>query len=208
MKTILQGTAFSALLALAACFEMPPEEQTAPQAELNQQDITPDTTAPQPATAPEGPQVVQAQIDWSAARDDFAKRDTSGDVVGIASGSNGAAVPVLLPEMAVSTASVDSGALEFRPTADGYFAVLAGEDYDMIINGTDRLLAAEGASTSGAEDLRYEETLTGAQVAFRRYGASYLVQFACKGAAAVTGGCIAQDDALAAVEDLLIAGTR
>ena len=61
----------------------------------------------------------------------------------------------------------------------------------MIINGTDRLTAAPGRGDVATDtELRFEDTMTGSQVAFSRYGASYLVEFACKGTAAITAdGC-------------------
>lgn len=154
--------------------------------------------------------VTRAEIDWDAARSDFAARPvTDGNAFTIAS-ENAPPVPVLLPSAPVSVASDGDDGVQFRPLNDGYYAVYPGDAYDMIINGTDRLAAAPGRSgTASDTDLRFEETITGAQVAFSRYGASYLVEFACKSDEAVTGdGCINEADAKAAVTDLLLAGTR
>jgi len=94
--------------------------------------------------------------------------------------------------------------------ADGYFAVQKGETYDLIINGTDRLIARTDANASASDTpLRFEETLTGAQVSFSRYGASYLVEFMCKDpGTAAKGSCVSEEDALTEVEKLLISGTR
>ena len=107
-------------------------------------------------------------------------------------------------------ASTGESNLDFRPMADGYFAVRKGDIYDMIINGTDRLVVRpDGNGTAGDTPLTFEETMTGSQVSFSRYGASYLVEFMCKDpATAVKGSCVSEEEALAEVEKLLIAGTR
>lgn len=196
-----------AAMSLAACYEMPasdtpenvPDSQVAP---------APTLMPPTQPPVSRDKLTVQAEIDWDAARTDFAAGGPSETgIVSVASNSGTPAVPILLPDMQVGVASGNDGDMQFRPTADGYFAVIPGDVYDMIINGTDRLVPA-GDNAVVDTELRYEETMTGAQVAFARYGASYLVQFACKGDAAVMGGCIGEDDALAAVQTLLIAGTR
>lgn len=151
-----------------------------------------------------------ATIDWNAARADFAARDSDDGVMAqVASGSS-IPVPVLLPEEPVGIASTGDDALQFRPLADGYFAVKKGEIYDMVINGTDKLIARpDGEGTATDTELAFEETMTGAQVSFSRYGASYLVEFMCNDpATAVKGTCISEADAVAEVETLLIAGTQ
>lgn len=206
-------------LALAACDQIPsitPAESDTPPAI--------ETSEPVEAEGTEAPEVVElvlpernvaetktATIDWPSARRDFAARDTDDDVMAqVASGSS-IAVPVLLPDTPVGVASAggDDG-LQFRPLADGYFAVLKGDVYDMIVNGTDKLIARPD-STGPAPDsaLVFEETMTGGQVSFSRYGASYLVEFMCHDpATAMKGSCIDEEDALAEVEALLISGTQ
>lgn len=153
----------------------------------------------------------QVSIDWEAARRDFAERPLADDdnMFSVASAS-AAPVPILLPSNPVATASSDGGGVAFRPMEDGYFAVYPGETYDTIITGTDRIVIAPGNHGSDvAPEMRFETTMTGAQVAFSRYGASYSVEFACKDAAAALGdGCISEAEAFATVEDLLIAGTQ
>lgn len=152
-----------------------------------------------------------ATIDWNAARADFAARDTDdGGMAQVASGGS-PAVPILLPDEPIGIASAGGeDALQFRPLADGYFAVKKGEIYDMIINGTDRLVAQPGSTGAVIDsDLVFEETMTGAQVSFSRYGASYLVEFMCNDPATATkGSCVSEADAVAEVEKLLISGTR
>lgn len=155
--------------------------------------------------------IKRAVIDWEKARADYATRDTGPDdnLFEVASADD-LPVPILLPSTPVTAASTDDNSMSFRPLEDGYYAVYRGEVYDMIINGTDRLVAAPGRVSSQTDtDLRFEETMTGAQIAFSRYGASYLVEFACKSAAAAMGdGCVSEEEARTAVQDLLLAGTQ
>lgn len=152
-----------------------------------------------------------ATIDWNAARMDFAQRDSGDEVMAQVASGGAPVVPILLPEQSFGIASTGAEEpLQFRPLADGYFAVQSGEIYDMIINGTDRLVVRpEGSGAAVDTALVFEETMTGAQVSFSRYGASYLVEFMCKDpATAVKGSCISEADAVAEVEKLLISGTR
>lgn len=209
-------------IALTACGPLAPysEDEETPAAnvttpttsQIEATSETPEVTPkpePEPEPQPE-PELRRAEIDWNAARADFAavQAENPEAMVGIASTSDAPPVPVILPQLA-GIASGDDG-LQFRPLGDGYFANVRGETYDMLINGTDRL----GPTPPGADKLdedafRFEETMTGAQVSFKRYGASYLVEFACKDpAAAITGSCISEEEALAAVKDMLIAGTQ
>ncbi len=152
-----------------------------------------------------------ATIDWNAARADFAARETEDDVMAQVASGGALAVPVLLPDEPVGVASAGGeDALQFRPMADGYFAVKKGDIYDMIINGTDRLVARPGGQGTAIDtELVFEETMTGSQVSFSRYGASYLVEFMCNDpATAIKGSCVTEAEAVAEVEKLLIAGTR
>ena len=176
-----------------------------------------DTAQPIETAEPEVPapsnvaQRKTATIDWTAARADFAARETEDDGMAQVASGGAPVVPLQLPEEPVGVASVGGpDALQFRPLADGYFAVQRGDVYDLVINGTDRLIARPGGQgTAGDSPLVFEETMTGAQVSFSRYGASYLVEFMCKDREAVIdGSCIIEAEALAEVEKLLIAGTR
>lgn len=213
MKTRFLTSTLAGLVLLTSCgpIRFPGENNDPAPAAVAADDIeTPvEPETPEPAR---GVELKQSEIDWNSARRDFASQPLSTDenTVSVAAASS-TPVPVLLPQTPVVAASSDGApAMDFRPTADGYYAVLRGEDYDMIITGTDRLTAAPGRGQTATDtELRFEETMTGAQVAFSRYGASYLVDFACKTNAAVTGdGCVTETNAKAAVEDLLIAGTQ
>lgn len=192
--------ALSGLL-LAACDQLisndesPVEAETPPanvvEVEVEAEPVQADLDV-EPAAPASTLERKRATIDWNQARADYAARDTEDDgMAQVASGSS-IAVPVLLPDTPVSVASTGDGGLQFRPLADGYFAVKEGEIYDMIINGTDRLIARpEDTGASSDTELRFEETITGAQVSFSRYGASYLVEFMCNDpATAAKGSCV------------------
>ena len=204
-------------LMIAAC--EPQTEVTSLEAE------TPPPAPPQVEQVAEAPQAAEtvevqssgssaeiktATIDWTRARQDFASRDSDETGMVQVASVGSPAVPVLLPDEPVTIASTGESSLDFRPTADGYFAVKKGDIYDMIINGTDRLVARSGGQGVASDSqMKFDETMTGAQVSFSRYGASYLVEFMCKDpATAAKGSCVTEDEAVAEVEKLLIAGTR
>lgn len=198
-------------LVLAACDQVKTpslEADTPPptsEAEADPEMVTPEATSTRPVAERK-----TAQIDWTQARQDFAARETTDTgMFEVASGSS-PAVPILLPEQPIGIESTGENALQFRPLADGYFAVQKGENYDMVINGTDKLVARPGgAGIASDTQLKFEETITGAQVSFSRYGASYLVEFMCKDpATAAIGSCVSEAEAVAEVEKLLLAGTR
>lgn len=210
MKTnmILASLAVIGLLSACGQIRLPGQEDgtsKAPAELIDDIDLPPVQAEPQTAPAPT---YKKADIDWQAARVDLAARDTNDDGVVTVAGSSNPPVPILLPDTPIGVASGES-ALQFRPTADGYFAVQKGETYDLIITGTDQLVAAPEGNAASDTELRFEETMTGAQVSFSRYGASYLAQFMCKDpATAQLGSCIPEDEAKTVVQDLLIAGTR
>ncbi len=161
---------------------------------------------------PERPGVVtlSSAIDWEAARRDFANRTDpeAPFAVQIASGSDAPAVPVFMPPLSVSAQSGDE-AIIFQMTPDGYFVTLPGETFDVIVNGTNFVAGPEGIPRSDEiAGFRYEPTLTGALVAFSRYGADYLVEFECKTLPGGQAGCISEEEALAYARDLELAGTR
>ncbi|MEL7032676.1 MAG: hypothetical protein AAGL97_14850 [Pseudomonadota bacterium] len=205
-------------LTLAACDQLTePQSLEAESPPVIVEDV--DTAQPietaEPQPDPPAPSNIAerktATIDWNAARADFAARDTVDDGMAQVASGGAPVVPILLPEEPIGIASAGGeDALQFRPLADGYFAVQKGDIYDLIINGTDRLVARpEGSGTAVDTALVFEETMTGAQVSFSRYGASYLVEFMCKDpATAIKGSCVTQAEAIAEVEKLLIAGTR
>lgn len=213
MRVILLSTLCG--LALAGCDQIndmtTPEADTPVEAEIPPERQTELET--EPAAAPQTRTIAErktADIDWPQARMDFAAREPSETGMFEVASAGSPVVPILLPEQNFGVASTGEDALQFRPLADGYFAVQKGEIYDLIINGTDKLVARpEGVGAATDTELDFEETMTGAQVSFSRYGASYLVEFMCKDpATAAKGSCISEADAVAEVEKLLLAGTR
>ena len=207
MKQSAYIVALGAVLTLSACFpraEDAPDELP-PVTELTEQvEEVAEPEEAEPVVAPAAA-AKKAEIDWNAARADFASQDS--DTV-TTQGSGNVAVPILLPEIPVTIQSDGPPPLRFTEVPDGYFAVVTGETYDVIINGTDRLVAApDYLPEIDTSDMRFEDTMTGSQIAFNRYGASYLVEFACKGPPSARS-CIEEDDAKQVVEDLLLAGTQ
>jgi len=215
MRALILPTVCGVLLAACEPFvQFPSAEQDTPPAaaELTEQEAETSPT-PEPAQVTSigsTAETKSATIDWNQARQDFASRDSDDNGMVQVASVGSPVVPVLLPDEPVTIASTGESSLDFRPTADGYFAVRKGEIYDMIINGTDRLVVRAGSQGAATDSpLRFEETITGAQVSFSRYGASYLVEFMCKDpATAVKGSCVNEEEAVAEVEKLLIAGTR
>ena len=202
-----------AALALTACDQFTEVESVEPEAPppVEMTEASPPAAEEPALPVRNAAETKTATIDWASAREDYAARDTDDDVLAQVASGGSIPVPILLPDAPVGVAAAGSDdGLQFRPLADGYFAVMKGEVYDMVINGTDKLVAlpeGEGAVTDS--ELAFEETMTGAQVSFSRYGASYLVEFMCHDpATAMKGSCISEDDALAEVEALLISGTQ
>ncbi|MEM9842996.1 MAG: hypothetical protein AAF767_10105 [Pseudomonadota bacterium] len=209
MRFLILSTLCATLVSACA----PETEAPALEAETPPAPIEEVVAVQAPAPEPQPTNVAErstATIDWNAARSDFANRDTGDNALAEVASGGSPVVPILLPDEPFGVASVGEDALQFRPTADGYFAVKKGEVYDLVINGTDQVLARpQGSGTATDTPLKYEETMTGALVSFSRYGASYLVEFMCKEREAVIdGSCINEADALVEVEKLLIAGTR
>ncbi|MEL7548056.1 MAG: hypothetical protein AAGJ84_15490 [Pseudomonadota bacterium] len=200
---------------LVGCF--PLEEETS--------DLTPEDTMtfadPAPemepdSSAEESIEVASARkadIDWAAARAEYAGQPLPAetDAFGIASMGSAPSVPVLLPTAPIRAASSDgTPSFKVMPMNDGYYAVFDGEAYDMIINGSDRITPIRADEPGlDPEALRFEETVTGAQVSFKRFGAAYLVEFNCNGRPPGPDlNCVTEDEAIAAVQDLLVAGTQ
>jgi hypothetical protein len=120
----------------------------------------------------------------------------------------GATVPVLAPA-AMSTEQADSFEDSYRATPDGYFARMAMNGYDVVVNGTRVFaVAPEAAGAPPARDtseIQYSETDTGASVTFNRFGADYSIEFVCRG----PGGepsCVSEAQATEFVERLVPVG--
>ena len=192
----------------------------------------PETAAPDSATPPAvepandapvrtGPAASQrvrvasseAQVDWEAARQDLAgrPRDEGARTFTVESGSQAPPVPVLLPSGVATVQGADlDGGPTFRPLDDGYFAKYPGADYDITVSGTNQVFSdGRGDVPDAAPEMRYQSTMTGAQVALSRYGANYLVEFECKSLPGARGGdCIDEETALEVARNLVIVGSR
>lgn len=148
-------------------------------------------------------------IDWAAAKKD-APASTAATVARsdfnpqVQTASAGSPVPMLAPPIAATAAAglTDSDGPTVRVTEDGYFATFEGPRYDVIVNGTKAFfIAPDGAPKKTDKalsdtDYRYEVGEGEVQVTFRRYGADYMIQFACKTGSPDTP-CINQTDAIA-----------
>ncbi len=210
-RTLLISGLLAGSLALTACdrvFQRPAETPETEQADMT--DAAPEPAAPElpvrPASAESG-----ASIDWEAARRDLAARSTENPdgAFQVASGGEAPPVPVFLPSVPV-VAQGGEAEIRFQPTSDGYYAFFPGEAYDMIVNGTNVVIAEPGAGAPPArtDAFNFQPTTTGAQVAFSRYGADYLVEFECKEMVNGLPACITEEQAVAFARDLAISGTR
>jgi hypothetical protein len=208
-RTLLISGLLAGSLALTACdrvFQRPTETPEAEQTEVT----APEQAAPElpvrPAAAESG-----ASIDWEAARRDLAARSSENPdgAFQVASGGEAPPVPVFLPSVPV-VAQGGEAAIRFQPTSDGYYAFFPGEAYDTIVNGTNVVIAEPGAGAPPArtDAFNFQPTTTGAQVAFSRYGADYLVEFECKEMVNGLPACITEEQAVAFARDLAISGTR
>jgi len=152
-----------------------------------------------------------AVIDWEAARRDLAARplESREGSFQVQSGGDAPPVPVFLPSGPVAAQSGDV-AVRFQPTSDGYYAFFPSETYDIIVNGTNVVISEPGATTAPVRSAAFvfQPTTTGAQVAFSRYGADYLVEFECKDLVNGLPACITEEEAVAFARDLAISGTR
>jgi hypothetical protein len=154
------------------------------------------------------PQAVESQIDWNAARADFAKRPADQQSVQIqAAGEDGPApVPMLLPSGIILPQSD-------RPvppvvTKDGYFATYHLPRYDAIVNGSNKAYVAAGQAAGGDKSaMKFTTSEASASLSFSRYGADYTIDFECR---EVDGGdsCITEAEAKEFADSLFVAQTR
>lgn len=196
MRSLLLGGLGLLALATAACTEGQPAAPaaTAPAAT--------DEQVAQPASA--GPPPVAGQIDWAAARADAAQRP-SDVVIPQSVGSDPLTVPMLLPVI-VQTAS--DRPTPPRVTRDGYFATYHLPRYDVIVNGSSKAYQA-GAAAPAADktEMKFTTGEAGAQLAFSRYGADYVIEFECREVDSPEG-CITEVQAREFAEGLFVAQSR
>lgn len=107
-----------------------------------------------------------------------------------------APVPVLMPSD-LRAESLLSAARSFNTAADGYYAVIEGEIYDIVINGTSEYMAVAGRAEAPDDPLamRFSEAQGGAVLSFSRYGADYIVQFECRRPSPDGRPCVSRDQA-------------
>ena len=219
-RTLLFTLLLSGGAALTACDQLPmrgngddpaPAKLDAPLAEPG-----PDAAPPEAPAEPDLPVRPEsasstADIDWQAARTDLAARPIESREEGafqVASGADAPPVPVFLPSSPVMAQSGEGG-MRLQPTSDGYFAFFPGDAWDAVVNGSNKVITAPGETVQPrGESFNFQPTTTGAQVAFSRYGADYLVEFECKELTNGLPACISEEDAIAFAQDLVISGTR
>jgi len=196
MKSMLLGGLGLLAIAAAACTQEQPAAPaaTAPAATTEEQ-------VAQPASA--GPAPVAAQIDWDAARVDAAARP-SDVVIPQAVGSDPLTVPMLLPEI-VQTAS--DRPTPPRVTKDGYFATYHLPRYDVIVNGSSKAYQAGSPPAGDKTEMKFTTVEAGAQLAFSRYGADYVIEFECREVDSPEG-CITEAQAKEFAESLFVAQSR
>lgn len=196
-----------ALAALSACgkAEETPKAE-APPAETAQ------APSPEPqAAAPPGPESSQSPIDWEAARAArsaaSAQADAAVRAMSVTGGqsSEPPPVPVLLPSGVVRAQGAAPPALV--TTKDGYFATYKTPKYDAIVNGTNRVYETGQPQTPDSDEMTFTVADAGAQLAFTKFGADYLIEFECR---QLDGGesCITEDEAKAFADSLFVAQTR
>lgn len=217
-RTALVSLLLCAGASLAACdqIRLPGDGNDQPaQPKLTGETLPPETEGEASPAAPDlpvRPQTASAEtaIDWDAARRDLAARplEEREGAFQVASGEAAPPVPVFLPSLPVGAQSGETP-VRFQPMKDGYYAFIPGDAYDTVVNGTNKVIAAPGeAKAVRDEGFHFQPSTTGAQVAFSRYGADYLIEFECKELTNGLPTCITQDEAVAFAEELVISGTR
>lgn len=156
-----------------------------------------------------GPQAVQATIDWAAARADRARSPINDAPVTIQSADGNVGglpkVPILLPSGIVQTQGAAPPALV--TTDDGYFATYKTPKYDAIVNGSLQAYATGQSAAANKSAIKFTQGDAGAQLAFSRYGADYLIQFECREADGADS-CITEDEAKAFADSLFVQQTQ
>ncbi len=193
----------SALAAAAACTDEGAGPSDPAQAPAEQ------AGAPDQASRPSGPQAVESEINWDAARADLSKRPADAPVTVQTAGQDGPSpVPMLLPSGIAQVQGADARPTIPVVTKDGYFATYHLPGYDAIVNGSQRAYTAGSPAAQGdRETMRFTTAEASAQLAFSRYGADYLIEFECR---EVDGAesCITEQQAKDFADSLFVAQTR
>jgi hypothetical protein len=190
-----------AALSLMACTEKTETAEAPPG--------PPPPTDPAVAEPIAGPQAVEGQIDWAAARDAKSKQQITDSPVSVQQVDANAGppkVPVLLPSGVVQAQNARPPALV--QTKDGYFATYHLPQYDAIVNGSQKSYQAGAAAAGGDKSAMKFSTGEGsAQLAFSRFGADYLIEFECREVDGANS-CITEDQAKEFAESLFVQQTQ
>jgi hypothetical protein len=173
----------------------------------------------QQTVAADGPVVKEGerQVEWPKQEesDGVAPAAVGLDAVRTDPNILAAPVPVLIPAPAVqpagaeASAGLDASALKVQATPDGYFAVMPGKAYDMIIHGTKAFTTLPAGSPTPTADktkYRFESAEGQHQLAFSRHGADYLIEFSCKGPPLKP--CVTEAEAKAIADQLVAANAK
>lgn len=175
-------------------------------ANAKQEPVAPAGT-PQPVPVTVTP-VQPGAIDWDQALADIAaQREEAGDtgLAQIAAAGDPSPVPVLMPSGIVTPQS--AAPPRYKGLEDGYFATFQGVKYDIVMNGTVSKFATGDTPDAERPEYVFTATDSGAQLAFSRYGADYLIEFECN---VLEEGltCIDRDEAIQVAEELVVTGGR
>jgi len=201
-----------ALLGLAGCDKFIRGMGDDAGTEISEPADTTPAAEPTPAAEADTPVYTQAmsaeaEIDWLAARDDVASNSgSSGNFMAASQEGDAPPVPVMLPTGIVLPQGAESD-VKFQPLSDGYFAFYPGTDYNIVVNGTNEIIG-ERAPGITETPKRFIPTMSGAQVAFTKYGADYLIEFECTNAEGGEADCISEDDALSIADSLVAVRSR
>jgi hypothetical protein len=94
-----------------------------------------------------------------------------------------------------------------RVTKDGYFATYHLPRYDVIVNGSSKAYQAGSPSAGEKTEMKFTTVEAGAQLAFSRYGADYVIEFECREVDSPEG-CITEVQAKEFAESLFVAQSR
>ena len=213
-KVLLALVPACALLGLAGCdkFIRGMGDDT-PAGQAAETAPAPEAPADTAAAADERPVYAQvesspATIDWAAARADVASHsseDANGNF-SVAAQGDAPPVPVMLPTGIVLPQGAESD-VKFQNLTDGYFAFYPGTDYNIVVNGTNEVIGDRAPDVTDTAP-RFMDTMSGAQVAFTKYGADYLIEFECTHAEGENADCISEEDALSVAESLVPVRSR
>jgi hypothetical protein len=92
-------------------------------------------------------------------------------------------------------------------TKDGYFATYHLPRYDVIVNGSSKAYQAGSPPAGEKTEMKFTTVEAGAQLAFSRYGADYVIEFECREVDSPEG-CITEVQAKEFAESLFVAQSR